>query len=90
MDLTIALKRKAELRETCTVTISLLELLGMVATAWVMLELAGDKPASEVDPVLMRGDNVAVVPWASPCGGARGKRAGLLMRTLGRLEIKGR
>ena len=38
----------------------------------------------------MRGDNVAAVSWVSRCGGARDKRAGLLMRMLGRLEIKGR
>ena len=32
-ELTAELKPKAELRETCTVTINLLQLLGMVATA---------------------------------------------------------
>ena len=53
-ELTAELKRKAELHETCTVTINLLELLGMVVTAWVMLELVGDMPAFEGDPVLMR------------------------------------
>ena len=39
---------------------------------------------------MMRGDNVTEVSWVSRCGGARDKRAGLLMRMLGRLEIKGR
>ena len=37
----------------------------------------------------MIGDNVAAVTWANLCGGARTKRAGLMMRRLGRLEIQG-
>ena len=57
--LTTELKRKADLRETSTITINLLELLGMVVTAWVMLELVGDRPDAEGDPILMRGDNLA-------------------------------
>ena len=86
--LTAELKRKAALRETCTVTINLLELLSMIA--WVILELVGDRPAFEGDHVLMRGDNVAAVSWISRCGGIRDKRAGLFMRRPDRLEIKGR
>ena len=35
-------KRKAERRETCTIATNLLELLGMVVTAWVLLDLTGD------------------------------------------------
>ena len=83
------LKRKAARRETCSVTINLLELVGMVLTAWVMHELAGDRPECKGDPILMRGDNFAAVTWANRCGGARDKRAGLMMRMLGRLEIQG-
>ena len=59
--LTHELKRKAERREKCTITINFLALLGMVVTAWVMLELAADTPESVGDPVVMRGDNVAAV-----------------------------
>ena len=59
----------------------------MVVTAWVMLELVGDTPDAEGDPILMRGDNVAVVSWITRCSGARDKRACFLMRMLGRLEI---
>ena len=36
-ELTQELNQKAERRETRTITINLLELLGMVVTAWVML-----------------------------------------------------
>ena len=57
--LSAELKRKAARRETCSVTISLLELVGMVLTAWVMHELVGDRPESKGDPILMRGDNFA-------------------------------
>ena len=37
---------------------------------------------------MMRGDNFAAVTWANRCGGARDKRAGLMIRMLGRLEIQ--
>ena len=87
--LSAELYRKAARRETCSVTINLIELVGMVLTAWVMHELVGDHPDSKEDPILMRGDNFAAVTWANQCGGARDKRAGLMMRMLGRLEIQG-
>ena len=61
----------------------------MVLTAWVMHELVGYRPESKGDPILMRGDNFAAVTWANRCGRARDKRAGLMMRMLGRLEIQG-
>ena len=64
-------------------------LLGMVVTPWVMLELVGDRADAKADPILMRGDNTVAVSWISRCGGARDKRACLLMRMLRRLEIKG-
>ena len=88
-ELTTELKRKADLRETCTIPINLLGLLGMVVTSWVMLESTGDRPVSVGDLTAMRGDNMTAVTWVNKCGGARDKRACLLMRMLGRLEIKG-
>ena len=87
--LSAELKRKPARRETCSVTINLLELVGMVLTARVMHELVRDRPESKGDPILMRGDNFAAVTWANRCGGARNKRAVLMMRMLGRLEIQG-
>ena len=81
-----AVKQKA-LRQTSTITINLLELLGTVVKAWMMLELRGDSPDSVEDPLSMPGDNVAAVTWVNRCGGAKDKRACLLMRMLGRLEI---
>ena len=84
--LSAELKRKAARRETCSVTINLLELVGMVLTAWVTHELVGDRPESKGDPILMRGRNFAAVTWANRCDGARDKRTGLMIRILGRLS----
>ena len=50
----------------------------MVLTAWVLHKLVGDRPEFNGGSIMMRGDN-----------GARDKRAGLMMITLGRLEIQG-
>ena len=54
-----------------------------------MLEPVGDRPDAEGDPIVMRGDSRAAESWATRCGGARDKRACLLMRMLGRLELAG-
>lgn len=89
LDCSAKLKRKAANRETSSVTINLLELVGMVVTAWVMQELVGDRPETRGDPILMRGDNVAAFTWSNRCGGARDMRACLMMRMLGCLEISG-
>ena len=87
--LSAELKSKAARRETRSVTINLLELVGMVLTAWVMHELVRDRPESKRDPILMRGDTFTAVTWVNRCGGARDKHAGLILRILGRLEIQG-
>ena len=54
-----------------------------------MHELVGDRPESKGNPILMRGGSFAAVTWANRYGGGRDKRAGLMMRMLGRLEIQG-
>ena len=54
-----------------------------------MLERLGDRPDAEGDPILMQSDNLAAVSWITRCGGARDKRACLLMRINGRLELTG-
>ena len=87
-ELTTKLRRKADPRETCIITINLLEFLGMVVTGWVMLEVIGDRTDAKEGPILMRGDNTAAVSWISRCGGrARDERACLPMGMFGRLEI---
>ena len=77
------LKTKADRREICTITINMLELLGMVVTTWVMLALVGDRVDAKEDPILMHGDNMAAVSRISRCGGTRDKRLCLLMRCSG-------
>ena len=81
------MKRKAQARESCAITINLLELCGMVITAFVVQLLLGDRPTTEGESIMMRGDNMSAVSWVNRCGGSRDRRAGILMRLLGRMEI---
>ena len=85
--LTAELKQKAETIETSAITINLLELAGMFLTAWVVEMIAGDRPQTAGDAVLLRGNNVSAVSWVNKYGGAKDRRAELLMRLLGRMEI---
>ena len=52
-ELTAELKRTGDRRETCPITINLLEVLGMVMTAWVMLVVVGDRADAKGDPILL-------------------------------------
>ena len=52
-ELTTKLKRKADFWETCIIMINLLEFLGIVLKAWVMLERLGETPDAEGDPKLI-------------------------------------
>lgn len=61
----------------------------MIVTAWVMLEFVDDRPDAKGDPILMRGAKISAGSWITRCGGARDKRACLLMRMVGRLKLKG-
>ena len=83
--LSAELKRKALARETSDITINLLELGGMFMAAWVVQMVLKDKPQGEGQSVLMRGDSA--VSWTNRCGGSRDRRASLLMRLMGRMEI---
>ena len=65
-ELKAELIRKSDRRETCTITVNLLELLGMVVTTWVMLALVGGRADAQGDPILMRGDNTAESFYDSP------------------------
>lgn len=60
----------------------------MIVTCWVVQMVIGEKPKLPGQAILMRGDNVSVVSRVNRCGGARDRRAGLLMRLLGRMEIE--
>ena len=54
-----------------------------------MLELVGDSPGAAGDRVLMRGASIAAASWVSRSGGTTDKRACLLMRMLGCLQLTG-
>ena len=77
--------KNARARKIC---INLLELAGMCMTAWLVQMIVRDQPRQAGDPVLLRGDNASAVAWINRCGGAKNRRAGTLMRLLGRLEIR--
>ena len=74
--------------KSCEITINLLELYGTIITAFVVHIMLADRPTSEGKSVKMRGDNVSAVSWVNRCGGSRDRRAGILMRMLGRMEIE--
>jgi len=74
--------------KNCDITINLLELCGMIITAFVVQILLADRPTSEGESVMMRGDNVSAVSWVNRYGGSRDRRAGITMIMLGRMEIE--
>ena len=78
-------KRKADLGETCTVAINMLQLLETVVTSRVMIERLGYRSDAEWDRIPIQ----RAVSWFTRYGGARNKWACLLMRMLGRLELTG-
>ena len=63
----------------------MLEVLGMVVTAWVLIELVGDRADVKWVPIMMPGDNTQQYLGYLDAGGARDK----LMRMSGCLKIKG-
>ena len=65
----------------------MLELLGMVVTAWIFVSESGILPSYARDTVLMRGDNTSAVHWASKCVGRREPRSGALMGIFGCLKV---
>ena len=78
--LTELLRNKMVTKGVDAVTINLLELYGMVMTAYVTQVILQDRPKTPGDPALLRGDNVAAVSWINRCGGSRNRRATQAMR----------
>ena len=85
--LTLELKKQSVTKQAGSITINLLDLIGMMISACVMQITENDRPEYAGDTVLLRGDNVSAMSWLNRCGGARDKRAALVMRIMGRLEI---
>ena len=79
------LRQKVEARDD--LSINVLELLGMVVTAWAFIVLGANEPQHARDTILMRGDNMPAVHWVNHCRGGIESRSGPLMRILGCLEM---
>lgn len=69
------------------ISINVLELLGMLVGAWLLVVEQHHRPAAAGDCVLLRGDNEASVAWIQRCRGGREPRSGALIRLLGVLEV---
>ena len=85
--LTLELKKQSATKKAGPITTNLLELAGMMISAFVMQMIENGRPKYARATVLLRGDNVSAVSWLNRCGGARDKRAALVIRIMGRLEI---
>ena len=70
-------------------SINVLELLGMVLGAYVLVVLREERPIVLSDRVLLQGDNNSAVHWIQRCRGGAEPRSGALMRLLGVLEVAG-
>ena len=88
--LTLELKKQSVTKHAGSNTINILELMGMMMSAFKVQETEHDRPEYTGDKVLLRGDNVSAVSWLNRRGGARDRRAALAMRIMGRLEITSR
>lgn len=64
------------------ISINVLELLGMVISAWVLVILCEDLP-KQADDCVFRGDNEAGVQWVRRRRAGKEPRSGALMRFLG-------
>ena len=75
------------LKHAGPITSNHLESIGMMMSMFVRQMTENDRPEYAGDTVLLRGDNVSAMSWLNRCGGARDKRAALVLRIMGRLEI---
>ena len=69
------------------ISINVLELLGMVISAWVPVSSCSERPSAMGDCVLLRGNNEAAVQWVRRRRGGKEPRSGAFMRLLGVLEL---
>ena len=49
--------------------INLLEVIAMLMTAYVMIDMEGERPRRRGEAVLIRADNEAAVTWVRRCRG---------------------
>ena len=69
------------------ISINVLELLGMVVSAWVLVSPCAERPSATGNCILWRGGNEAAGEWVRRCRGGEEPRSGALMRLLGGLEL---
>ena len=55
------------------ISINVLELLGMVISAWVLVSSCTESPSATGDCVLQRGDNDGAVHWVRRCRGGKNR-----------------
>jgi hypothetical protein len=67
--------------------INLLELYGMIMTAYVMIVVEGMRPGPGGGTILLRGDNQAAIWWILSAGGRAEPRVGVMCRILSALEV---
>ena len=67
--------------------VNVLERLGMVKSAFVVVSSCADRPSATGDCALLRGDDEAPVRWGRRCQWGLEPRYGALMRLLGVLEV---
>jgi hypothetical protein len=81
------LKEAHKGQSTMLLNINILELLGMVVSAYVMSIQLHIQLDYDGDLVLLRGDNKSAVHWINKAGGTKDPRAGALMRLFGVVEM---
>jgi len=87
-ELSSKLRNFAAPRKHSDMPINLLELCGMVFTAWCLVVQERELPENEGDPILMREGSVSAVCVVDyRRGGSCDTLAGLFIRLLGRLEL---
>ena len=79
--------RLRSVEERDEISINVLELLGMVVTAWAFVTLERARPRFRGESLLMKGDNMSAIHWISRCRGGRDPRSAALMRILGGLKV---
>ena len=81
---------RATVRDWNHLSINVLELLGIVVTAWSFVSKSDAWPSYARDTISMRGDDMSAVQWVSKCRRGREPRPGALMRLLGCPEVGSR
>ena len=69
----------------------LLEVIAIVMTTFVMVDVSAERPVRKGDAVPTRVDNEAAIAWVQICRRGRGERqarVGALIRMVGALEAR--